>query len=126
MIKYTVSSNKTVAQLAQDIETNAKEFQFGVLHTHNIKQTLISKGKEFQNECLVLDICNANYAIEILDFDMEMSMILPCKISIYEKEGKVLVSMVKITKLIPLLNKDLEDKAKEIEKVLLNIINISL
>ncbi|NQY53817.1 MAG: prolipoprotein diacylglyceryl transferase [Campylobacteraceae bacterium] len=45
---------------------------------------------------------------------------------IYKKEGKVLVSMVKITQLIPLLNKGLEDKAKEIEKVLLNIINISL
>ncbi|MCJ8326976.1 MAG: DUF302 domain-containing protein [Campylobacterales bacterium] len=86
----------------------------------------MSKGKDFENECLVLDICNANYAKEILDFDMEMSMILPCKISIYKKEGKVLVSMVKITQLIPLLNKGLEDKAKEIEKVLLNIINISL
>ena len=55
-----------------------------------------------------------------------MPMILPSKISIYKKEGKVLVSMVKITQLIPLLNKGLEDKAKEIEKVLLNIINISL
>lgn len=56
---------------------------------------------------------------------MDLSMILPCKISIYEDKGKTCISMLKISKLIPLLDSTLENKAKEIEDILLKIIEVS-
>lgn len=52
-------------------------------------------------------------------------MILPCKISIYEDKGKTCISMLKISKLIPLLDSTLEKKAIEIENILLKIIEVS-
>jgi len=124
-MKYTSASNKSVEEVSLAIQETVKEFKFGVLHIHNIKETLISKGKNFEKECLVLDICNPNYAKEMLDYDMELSMILPCKISIYQDGNTTKISMLKISELIPILNKNLKEKADEIEKILLEIISLS-
>lgn len=124
-MKYTSQSEKSVEEVSLSIQETVKQFKFGVLHIHNIKETLINKGKNFEKECLVLDVCNPNYAKEILDQDMDLSIILPCKISIYQDENTTKISMLKISKLIPLLNKDLKEKALEIEKILLEIISLS-
>ena len=124
-MKYTTHSEKSVEEVSLSIQEAVKQFKFGVLHIHNIKETLIKKGKDFKKECLVLDVCNPNYAKEILDQDMEISMMLPCKISIYQDENTTKISILKISELIPLLNKDLKQKALEIEKILLEIISLS-
>jgi len=72
-----------------------------------------------------LDICNPNYAKKILDYSMELSMLLPCKISVYEDNEECQISMLKISSLLPLLEEELKPLALEIEETLLKIIDLS-
>ncbi len=124
-MNYTTTSTKTVNETVKAIENNVSEFNFGVLHIHDVKETLNNKGVSFSNECKVLDICNPHKAKELLSTDMILSMALPCKISVYTDDNITKISLLKPTAIFPHFNTTLDETAKEIEENLINIINNS-
>lgn len=124
-MNYTVTTTKTVNEAVESIENNAKEYKFGVLHIHDVHNTLNEKGVHFSNECKIIDICNPFKAKELLSTDMIMSMALPCKISVYTDNKQTKISMLKPTSMFKKFNSNLDDIAKEIEESLKNIIDQS-
>ena len=50
----------------------------GVLHIHNLQETLKKKGVDFPNACQILEICNPQRTKEVLTEDMDLNMALPC------------------------------------------------
>ncbi|MBU0640925.1 MAG: DUF302 domain-containing protein, partial [Planctomycetes bacterium] len=87
-MKYIVETEKTVEQAVADLQEAVKRHNFGVLHIHNLQETLMKKGVDFPNECQILEICNPQKAKEVLTDDMSMNMALPCRVSVYSEEGK--------------------------------------
>jgi len=124
-MNYTVTTSKTVNEAVDAIQNNVKEYQFGVLHIHDVKSTLNEKGVAFTNECKILDICNPHKAKELLSTDMIMSMALPCKITVYTDNKETKISMLKPTSMFPKFNSDIDEMAKDIELSLKNIIEQS-
>lgn len=122
-MNYTVLTNKTVKEAVQALEKSVKEHKFGILHIHNVKETLKEKGVLFANECQILDVCNPHKAKEMLSTDMLMSMVLPCKISVYTDNKQTKISMIKPSKIFSQVNASLGDLALEIEKSLKSIID---
>ena len=58
---YTVETKKGFDEAVLAVEAKSKEKGFGVLHTHDVKATLASKG--FDREPLkIIEICNPKYA----------------------------------------------------------------
>ena len=80
-MKYIVETEKTVDQAVADLQAAVKKHNFGVLHIHNLKETLKKKGVAFPNECQILEICNPQRAKEVLTEDMSMNMVLPCRVN---------------------------------------------
>ncbi|MGA1940865.1 DUF302 domain-containing protein [Arcobacter sp. YIC-310] len=119
---YTETSNKNVQELVNEIESKISNYKFGVLHIHNVAKTLESKGVEFNEECQILDICNPNYAKLLLESDMTLSSIMPCKISVYSKNNQTYISMNSIVQLVDDINPDLIEEAQEIQSILLELI----
>ena len=124
-MNYTVSTTKTVNEAVESIQNNVKEYGFGILHIHDVKDTLNEKGVHFSNECKILDICNPYKAKELLSTDMIMSMSLPCKISVYTDNKETKISMLKPTSMFKNFNSSVDDIAQEIETSLKNIIEQS-
>ncbi len=124
-MNYTITTNKTVNEAVESIQNNVKQFKFGILHIHDVKNTLNEKGVPFSNECKILDICNPHKAKELLSTDMIMSMVMPCKISVYCDDKQTKISLLKPTKTFPNFNSTLNDLALEIERDLINIIEQS-
>eukprot|EP01029_Cantina_marsupialis_P009622 TRINITY_DN223637_c0_g1_i1.p2 TRINITY_DN223637_c0_g1~~TRINITY_DN223637_c0_g1_i1.p2 ORF type:complete len:126 (+),score=24.68 TRINITY_DN223637_c0_g1_i1:619-996(+) len=122
-MQYIEKTNKSVDEVVKTIQEKASEFKFGVLHIHNIKETLNNKGLDFEEECQVLDVCNPGFAKKLLTEDMTTSTILPCKISVYAKNGEVFIGMNSVVNLITSVNEELRETAKEIEETLLSLIN---
>jgi len=120
---YIERSNKEVSELVELIENRVSDFKFGVLHIHNVKNTLESKGVEFENECQILDICNPNYAKLFLGEDMAMSVIMPCKISVYKDNNETFIAMNSLVKLVDDLNPKMVNIAQEVEDTLLKLID---
>ena len=73
---YIEESKKSVQEIVESIQNIVSNYGFGVLHIHNVKNTLNSKGIDFEDECQILDVCNPNVAKEFLSQDMSLSDII--------------------------------------------------
>ena len=124
-MQYIVETKKTVDQIVADLEVAAAKYGFGVLHIHDLKQTMKNKGIEFQNECRILEICNPLKAESILTQDMNLNMALPCRISVYENKGKIQVGTILPTSLLGILSddKNIQAIAQDVEEISIAIID---
>ena len=121
---YIVESTKTIEAAAQDLEEAVKRHKFGVLHIHNLKQTLKSKGIDFSNECRIFEVCNPDQAVNVLNQDMTLNMALPCRISVYQDRGKTKIGMIRPKALLGILSSDpkLQVVADEVERETIKMI----
>ncbi len=124
-MRYVVTSPKSVEQAVTDLEASVKANGFGVLHTYDLKQTLHSKGVDLPQECRILEVCNPHQAARVLATDMEMNLALPCRISVYEKDGQTHIGMIRPTAMLSSLSAEPELKrvADEVEKATVKMID---
>lgn len=119
-----VDTDKTFDMAAQDLERAVKAHGFGVLHVHNLGETLRSKGIDFNEECKVFEVCNAAQASKVLAVDMRLNMALPCRISVYTDKGTVRIGYVKPTDMLNALSVDpaLAQIAAEVEAAMVTMV----
>jgi uncharacterized protein (DUF302 family) len=122
---YIVDTNKPFAAASNDLELAVKHNNFGVLHIHNLGETLRSKGIHFPEEIKVFEVCNPLQAANVLSVDMRLNMALPCRISVYTEKGKVKIGYIKPIAMLSALSDDpsLIQIAKEVEDAMINIVN---
>lgn len=122
-MQYVETSNKSVQEVVDSIKEISSKYKFGVQHVHNVKETLKSKGIDLGNECQIVDICNPIIAQKLLSEDMSLSIIMPCKISVYTQDGETMIAMNSLVQLVDDINPDLIDVAQEAQEQLLQIID---
>ncbi|GKT11457.1 MAG: hypothetical protein ISEC1_P0421 [Thiomicrorhabdus sp.] len=122
---YLVDTDKSFEQAVADLTVAVANHKFGVLHIHNIGNTLRSKGIEFVEECNVFEVCNPVKAAQVLAIDMRLNMALPCRISVFTENGKVQIGMIEPAKMLEILsdNADLKTVAEEVEQSIIQMIN---
>lgn len=103
---YIVESNKSFEQAATDLDSAVKRNGFGVLHVHDIGNTLRGKGVAFEPQVRVFEVCNPLQAAKVMAADLKLNMALPCRISVYTEGGKTLIGMIKPTAILSLLSQD--------------------
>lgn len=119
---YIEKSQKSVQEVVDKIQEIISDYKFGVLHIHNVKETLNSKGIDFKSECQILDICNPKIAEEFLTADMSLSSIMPCKISVYKEDGETTIATNSLVQLVDDINPDMIDTAQSAQETVLKII----
>lgn len=88
---YTVTTEKSFDEAVKAIEQEVKNAGFKVLYIHNVTATLAEK--DFSIEPFkIIEICNAKSAYTVLQADMKIGLCLPCKINVYQKDGKTYIS----------------------------------
>ena len=109
-----------VAEAVERLMAALAERKFGVLHVHNLKETLNSKGVPFGTECRVLEVCNPQQAARVLTEDIDLNMALPCRVSVYEKDGITRIGMLSPSAMLRELSDSqaLREVADEVEAVL--------
>ncbi len=103
---YIVDSDKSFEQASADLDAAVKQNGFGVLHVHNIGETLRSKGEEFKDDCKVFEVCNPKQAAKVLSTDMRLNMALPCRISVFTENGKTKIGLIKPQEMLSALSED--------------------
>ncbi|MBY6038073.1 DUF302 domain-containing protein [Fictibacillus nanhaiensis] len=120
MFHYTVETTMTMEEAALKLEEQLKEEKFGVLWQFNVKEKLQEKGLDYNDDFLILEVCNPQEAMEVLTQNKMIGYFLPCKMVLYSEEGKTKIGMPKPTEFVKLLkDQDLEQKAKDIEERLM-------
>jgi len=85
---------------AQRARESLKSEGFGVLCEINIKEKLKEKlGVDFTNY-LILGACNPPLAYKALQNEMNLGLLLPCNVVVYEKDGKTFVAAVDAAKML--------------------------
>lgn len=93
-IAYTRSTAKSYAEAVAAVETAVAAKGFRVQAVHDVAATLAEKG--FNREPIsIVEMCNAKYAAAVLEADIDIALMLPCPISIYEKAGEVFISTMR-------------------------------
>lgn len=122
---YIVDTPKSFEQAATDLEAAVKRHQFGVLHVHDLGNTLRGKGVDFKDECKVFEVCNPGQAAKVMGLDMRLNMALPCRISVYTEQGQTRIGLIKPAEMLAGLSQDaaLLQIADEVEAQTLQMVN---
>ena len=122
---YARQTVGTVETVVDRLRQAAREHRFGVLGVIDLKAKMTEKGVPFEQECVILEVCNPGQAKKVLDENMAVSTSLPCRISVYEEEGTVTVATLRPTALLGMYKdtESLADTAKEVEETVVAIID---
>ncbi|TXS92905.1 DUF302 domain-containing protein [Parahaliea maris] len=122
---YIVETDKPFDQVLTDLEAAVTQHGFGVLHVHNIGQTLRNKGEDFKEQCHVFEVCNPHQAAKVLSSDMRLNMALPCRISVYTDQGKAYIGLIKPEPMLLSLSDDddLKVVASEVQQKIIQMVD---
>src|SRR3989339_1157687 len=88
---YPVTTKKSFDEAVTSVEKETKNVGFKVLHIHDVTATLEEKGFEIE-PFRIIEVCNAKSAYMVLQADIKIGLCLPCKINVYQKDGKTYIS----------------------------------
>ncbi|BCV21404.1 DUF302 domain-containing protein [Moorella sp. Hama-1] len=114
-LSYTVTTDKDFADAVRAVEEATAAQGMKVQHVHDVQATLKSKG--YDSEPLkIIEICNARYAHEVLARDVMISLMMPCKVNVYTREGKTYISALRPTMLAEFFpHADLKEVANQVD-----------
>ncbi len=122
---YIVETKKSFEQASADLQAAVINHGFGVLHVHNLGETLRSKGVSFTEACKVFEVCNPVQAAKVMSSDMRLNMALPCRISVYTEAGQTKIGLIKPEAMLTSLSADeaLQEVAKEVESQVIAMVD---
>ena len=122
---HIVESEKSFEQASIDLEAAVKRNGFGVLHIHDLGNTLRSKGLAFNEQCKVFEVCNPTQATKVLSTAMRLNMALPCRISVYTENNKTRIGLIKPMQILSALSQDaaLAKIAQEVEAATIKMVD---
>ncbi len=113
-------------QAVEKVTAALKEQGFGVLTTIDVRKTIREKlDQDFRNY-VILGACNPQLSHQALTDELEVGLLLPCNVIVYEEEGRSVVSILDPIQMMGLAaNPALEPVAgqakKKLEQVLIDL-----
>lgn len=122
---YVVETSKSFEQASADLDAAVKRHGFGVLHVHDLGETLRSKGIAFEEHCKVFEVCNPAQAAKVLAADMRLNMALPCRISVFTDKGATKIGLIKPAQMLASLSQEpsLLQVAEEVENKTIQMVD---
>ncbi len=117
-----MTSKRSLAEIDTALQAGAARRAFGVLGVHDLREAMRKKGVEFEPVCLIYEVCNPHQAKTVLEANGAVSTALPCRISVYGKEGAYTIATIRPTALMSIFGEPgLEAAANEVERVVKGI-----
>jgi uncharacterized protein (DUF302 family) len=122
---YTIESEKNFDDAVSAVEAACAAKGFRVLHSHDVQATLAEKGFE-RGPFRIIEICNSKFAHKALGIDETVGLFMPCKINIYTKQGKTVLSAMRPSLISEFFsNRELKEVADEVDAIVRSIVNES-
>jgi uncharacterized protein (DUF302 family) len=123
---FEVDSSKRVAEIDAALRAAAARHKFGVLSVIDLKEKMREKGIHFTDECSVYEVCNPHQAKRVLDMNGAVSTALPCRISVYGKEGAYKIATLLPTAMMTAFaTPGIDEVAREVENDIVAMIKES-
>ncbi len=115
-----ISLEEAVRKVTEEL----KKEGFGILTKIDVQDKFREKlGIEFK-KYVILGACNPSSAHKAILSEENIGLMLPCNVIVYEKENKTIISIIKPTVAMGMIdNEELREIAEKIEKKLGDVIN---
>jgi uncharacterized protein (DUF302 family) len=122
---FSVVLDTTYEDAISKVTEALKEEGFGVLTEIDVKSTLKKKLNVDFRKYVILGACNPPYAYQTLQTDLDVGLLLPCNVIVYETDDKkAYVSAINpVSALEVIKSKELEKIAKEISEKLKKVVD---
>ncbi|MFN3871124.1 MAG: DUF302 domain-containing protein [Aquificaceae bacterium] len=122
----TMESEKSLQEIRQRIEEVAKSKGFGVMAVHEVSNVLENKGFPISYSCIIVEVCSPRHASQVLSADPYISTAMPCRIALFEKDGKSVISTMAPTAMLEVFQRpELKPVAEEVERLIKEIMEES-
>ena len=88
---YETETLRPFGEARKRVEEKAGLEGFRVLHVHDVQATLGEKGFKVE-PTVVVEVCNAGLASQALQKDARAALLMPCKVVVTERSGRVVLS----------------------------------
>jgi len=92
IIIYKIISNQPIDAISERVSEACEKHQFALLQTYVYHEILERKGFPIERKVFVYEICQAKTASVMLTDFPHFSIFMPCKLAIYEDNGKTIIS----------------------------------
>ncbi len=132
MMPRTVADHALRTRLALPYEqavektvTALREEGFGVLTEVDVQATLEEKLDVEFREYVIMGVCNPPLAHQALSTDLDIGLLLPCNVIVYEDDGESVVAILDPISMLGLVeNPDLAPVAQEARARLRRVIEV--
>ena len=121
---FTHKSELDCKLIEKRIEKDAKEINLILKHTFPFSQNLPQNGFKIKEYASVFELCRGSIAQNLLNTQPELNILMPCRISVYEKDGESYVSTPDLTVQLEILGcneelkKDILDLYEDIKSMI--------
>ena len=112
---YKTQTTYPLETVKAQLEEKAKKLGFGVLGSYEFKKILKSKGFEITRDITVYELCNPVAAHAALNELPEISVYLPCRLSVYQEDGMTILATIGIEEIVNSEDIDAELKVHMLE-----------
>ncbi len=104
---------------------------YSISSRHNLTETLHKKGiQKFDHYVTIYEICNPVIAAEVLNFNLEFSTLIPCRISVYsdptdQDSSTILQSAMPSLMLAAFMDETLPGMSRESDTKCSNILDLA-
>lgn len=124
MYGYKRSFNISYKDAIKRTKEELKKEGFGILTEIDVKETLKKKLNVDFYKYSILGACNPPFAYKSLQAELDIGLMLPCNVIVYEKENKVFVSAIVPTVAMSMIKNDtLREIAERVEEKLKRVID---
>src|SRR3989344_4634289 len=119
---YIVETKKTFDTAVVSVLKAVEQKGWTLFQIYDIKERLAAKGFE-QKPLKIIEICSGKYANQFLNKNRLISLCMPCKINVFEENGKIKIVGMKPSMISQFFPEVSQKEAEEAEKDVKEIVN---
>ena len=119
---YIVETEKTFDNAVVSVLKAVEQKGWTLFQIYDVKERLAAKGFE-QKPLKIIEICSGKYANQFLNKNRLISLCMPCKINVFEENGKIKIVGMKPSMISQFFPEVSQKEAEEAEKDVKEIIN---
>ena len=97
----TFPSTRSVDDTVAALEAAAAKAEWGHLATHDLTARMAARGIDFEVPIRIVEICHPGYASGVLGDDLEISAAMPCRVSVFERDGSTWMLAIMPSAILP-------------------------
>ena len=117
-----IESSYTLEETVENLKQSIAGENFLLIRTDYLEYGLVEEGKENRQE-VIMHFCNFNFLFKALAVDPRVGLFLPCRVTVVERDGKVMVSTINPLYLSSMFNNaELDEYCAEMHQVYQSLI----